>query len=185
MAYQEKKVILSKSVFHRTIRRISSEVVEKYKNLENLAIIGIQTRGANLATYISNEIKQLEQYTIPVGSLNISLYRDDIDNIKSQPALKASNFPFSIDNKDILLVDDVLYTGRTIRAAIDCLIDFGRPKTIRLAVIIDRGHRELPIQPDFVGKKFVTTKDEIIAVNLKEIDNQENILLLEKKQERT
>jgi pyrimidine operon attenuation protein / uracil phosphoribosyltransferase len=177
--YKERKVIMDKKEISLAIRRMTSEILEKNTNVKDLVIIGLQTRGVPLAERIASQIKQLEDEDIPTGSLDTSLYRDDIGDLKKQLDVKETSFPIEIENKNIILVDDVLFTGRSIRAAIECIMDFGRPKSIKLAVLIDRGHRELPIQPDFVGKKFVTSLDELISLELKEIDNKEQVVLLE------
>lgn len=179
--YLEKKNIIDKKELSRIIKRISTEIIEQTNGLDDVIIIGLQTRGVFIAERIAKTIKTLENIIVPTGSLDISLYRDDLENIKKHIEIKETKFPIDIDNKNIILVDDVLFTGRSIRASIECLMDFGRPKSIKLAVLIDRGHRELPIQPDFIGKQFVTNKKELISVKLKEIDNEEKVVLLEKK----
>jgi pyrimidine operon attenuation protein/uracil phosphoribosyltransferase len=173
----EKKVILNEEQLKKTINRMVDEILERNENLDNLFIVGLQTRGVFLAERIIAKIKELEGIEIPLGVLDTSLYRDDFsENFKM--SLKETDFPFSPDDKDIILVDDVLYTGRSVRAAMECIMDFGRPRFIRLAVLIDRGHRELPIQPDIVGKKFITIPDkESIEVNLKEIDDIDAVFL--------
>ena len=163
----------------RTIRRIADEIVEKNYGIDNLVIIGIQKRGVHLANRIALKIKEIESANIPVGILDITLYRDVLNSIADQPIVRETKIPFNIDEKKIILVDDVLFTGRTVRAALDELIDFGRPKLIRLAVLIDRGNREFPIQPDFVGKVFPASMKELICVELKEVDNNERVVLKE------
>ncbi|MFC1485317.1 bifunctional pyr operon transcriptional regulator/uracil phosphoribosyltransferase PyrR [bacterium] len=182
MNYIKKKIIMTSIILEKTLNRMVTEVLERNHDLENLVLIGLQTRGVFLAERIRDKIKKLENVTIPVGVLDISLYRDDFAENKTDMCLKKTDFPFSIDEKKIILVDDVLHTGRSVRAAMECIMDFGRPKAIRFAALIDRGHRELPIQPDFVGKKFITIPDnELISVNLKEIDGKDCVILLEKK----
>lgn len=169
----------------RTVVRIAHEIIEKNSDMGQLALVGIHTRGAHLAHRLGRLIKEFSGYEIPVGELDISLYRDDVAargslNVRSrltQPELKGTNLPFSIDNITIVLVDDVLFTGRTIRAAIDALFDYGRPARIQLAVLVDRGHRELPIRPDFVGKNLPTSHDQRINVHLEEVDEQDEVIL--------
>lgn len=175
----QKKVIMSKKEMERTLKRLAHEIVEKSYGIKNLVLVGIQTRGVYLANRISVELKKITKKTVLSGILDITLYRDDVNSISHQPVVKETKIPFDVTGKDVVLVDDVLFTGRTSRAAIDEIIDFGRPKTIKLAVLIDRGGRELPIQPDFVGKKFPTSKKEIICVLLKEIDKVDNVVLKE------
>ena len=175
----EKKVILDADKLKKTINRMVDEILERNENLENLFIVGLQTRGVFIAERIIAKIKELEGIEIPLGVLDTSLYRDDFsENVKMR--LKETDFPFSPDDKDIILVDDVLYSGRSVRAAMECIMDFGRPRFIRLAVLIDRGHRELPIQPDIIGKQFVTIPNkEMIEVKLKEIDGMDSVFLVE------
>lgn len=171
----------------RTIVRIAHEILEKNQDPAQLALVGIHTRGAHLARRLAGLIQQFAGQEIAVGELDISLYRDDVAARGSltvrprltQPELKGTNLPFGIDDKTIVLVDDVLFTGRTIRAAIDALFDYGRPARIQLAVLVDRGHRELPIRPDFVGKNLPTSQDERINVRLSEVDGEDEIVLEE------
>ena len=177
----EKKVVMDENEIEQTLKRLTHEIIEKLHGIENLVFVGIQTRGVYLAKRLSGQLKKITKKTVPLGVLDITLYRDDVNSIAHQPIVKETELPFDITDKNVVLVDDVLFTGRTVRAAIDELIDFGRPKTIKLVVLIDRGGRELPIQPDFVGKKFPTSKDELICVNLKEIDKIDNVVLKEKK----
>lgn len=172
---KSKKEILSAQEIKRALSRVAHEILEKNKNLENLALVGIQTRGIHLAKRLSNIIKESENITLPLGTLDINLYRDDLSMLSTHPVLKETNINFNIENKNIILVDDVLYTGRTIRAALDALMDLGRPAKIQLAVLIDRGHRELPIQADYVGKKVPTSRNEIVNVHLTERDKKENV----------
>jgi pyrimidine operon attenuation protein/uracil phosphoribosyltransferase len=156
-----------------------TEISERNRDLSNLVIVGIRTRGIYIGKRISKMIKELEKIEIPVGVLDITLYRDDFSELESQHMVKKTEINFSVADKDVLLVDDVLFTGRTIRAAMDSLIDLGRPKTIQLLVLIDRGHRELPIRADYVGKFLPTSKREIVQVQLKEIDESDEILITE------
>ncbi|MFP4081166.1 MAG: bifunctional pyr operon transcriptional regulator/uracil phosphoribosyltransferase PyrR [Candidatus Aminicenantes bacterium] len=163
----------------RVLHRMTTEIIERNRNLKNVVIIGIRTRGIYLGKRISNLIKKLENIEIPVGVLDITLYRDDFSELEAQHMVKKTEINFSVTEKDVLLVDDVLFTGRTIRAAMDSLIDLGRPKTIQLLVLIDRGHRELPIRADYVGKFLPTSKRELVQVRLKEIDEIDEVLITE------
>ncbi|MDD5687207.1 MAG: bifunctional pyr operon transcriptional regulator/uracil phosphoribosyltransferase PyrR [Elusimicrobia bacterium] len=176
-----KKVIMNDKEVEKTLKRLVHEIIEKTNGIENLVFVGLQTRGVYLSKRIVAELKKITKKTVPLGILDITLYRDDISSISRQPVVKETKIPFDVTGKDVILIDDVLYTGRTVRAAIDEIIDFGRPRTIKLAVLIDRGGRELPIQPDFIGKYFPISKEELICVNLKEIDNEDNIVLKEKR----
>jgi pyrimidine operon attenuation protein/uracil phosphoribosyltransferase len=179
------KTVVPADKLGRTVVRIAHEIIEKNSDMGQLALVGIHTRGAHLAHRLGRLIKEFSGYDIPVGELDISLYRDDVAargslNVRSrllQPEVKGTNLPFSIDDKSIVLVDDVLFTGRTIRAAIDALFDYGRPARIQLAVLVDRGHRELPIRPDFVGKNLPTAQDQRINVHLEEVDDEDEVLL--------
>lgn len=171
-------VILDAQDISRAITRIAHEILEKNKGAENLAVIGIRTRGVFLAKRLQEKIHAIENRMIDYGTLDITLYRDDLGSGKN-PVLKKTDIPFPIDGKGIILCDDVLYTGRTIRAAIDALVDFGRPSSVQLAVLIDRGHRELPIRPDYVGKNIPTSKNMNIKVKMKEEDEQDQVLLVE------
>jgi pyrimidine operon attenuation protein/uracil phosphoribosyltransferase len=174
-----KSEILDKPSISRALTRIAHEILEKNKGAKNLAIVGIKSRGDVLAKRIVDNIKSIEKIEVPLGAVDITLYRDDYDRI-SKVEVKSTELPFSVDDKDIVLVDDVLYTGRSSRAAMDVVMDFGRPKTIQLAVLIDRGHRELPIQANYVGKNVPTSKNEAIILKLEESDGEEKVLLAEK-----
>lgn len=174
-----KAEILSEQDFQRIVTRLAHEILEKNRGSENLVIIGIRTRGAFLATRLSKKIEEIEGKKIPTGFLDITLYRDDFRTRLKQPAVEVTNIPFKIDEQNIVLVDDVLYTGRTIRSALDALMDFGRPALIHLAVLVDRGHRELPIRPDFVGKNIPTSIGEEVNVLMTEIDKVDKVLLVE------
>jgi pyrimidine operon attenuation protein / uracil phosphoribosyltransferase len=165
---------------NRAIRRMALEIVEKNRGIEDLMVVGIRSRGVPIGERIAREIEQLEGPGVPFGILDITLYRDDLTTIAPQPVVKPTKLPEPIDDKIIVLVDDVLYTGRTIRAALDALIDFGRPKQVMLAVLVDRGHRELPIHADVVGKMVPTDADEVIKVKLVETDDEDEVLLMEK-----
>jgi len=165
--------IMDKESIRRALTRIAHEILEKNKGVEGLCIIGIRTRGAVLADRIKRCIKEIEGAEAPVGILDITLYRDDLTLVASQPVVRETRIDFDITDKTIILVDDVFFTGRTIRAALDALIDFGRPRTIQLAVLIDRGHRELPIRADYVGKNIPTAMDQNVKVILNETDQEE------------
>ena len=181
----EKKTIMNKIEIGRTIKRLAHEIVEKNFGVKDLCIIGIQTRGVFVAKRIIKEIVDAglsdEKKDIPFGIIDINLYRDDVDSLTALPLVRETEISFDIVGKKIVLVDDVIFTGRSIRAALDEIMDFGRPKCIELAVLVDRGNRELPIEPNFVGKKFMTSKDEFIDVELEEVDKQDRVVLLEKK----
>lgn len=177
MKLTEKKVVMNENEIEQTLKRLAHEIIEKLHGIENSVLVGIQTRGVYLAKRLASELKKITKKTVLLGVLDITLYRDDVNSIAHQPVVKETEMPFDITGKNVVLVDDVLYTGRTVRAAIDEIIDFGRPKSIKLAVLIDRGGRELPIQPDFVGKKFPTSKDELISVHLKEVDKKDDVVL--------
>lgn len=174
--------ILDKQHIHRALLRITHEILEKNKGLDNLCIVGIRTRGVFLAERINQYIKKIEGQEAPFGILDITLYRDDLTLIAQQPVVHETLIDFDITDKKIILVDDVLFTGRTVRAALDALVDFGRPSNIQLAVLIDRGHRELPIRADYVGKNLPTSLDQNVKVILKEVDEKEDqVIILEQK----
>jgi len=179
MAEKIKAKIMDSHKIKRAIQRMTTEIIERNRNLKNLVVVGIRTRGIYLGKRISKLIKELEKRDIPVGVLDITLYRDDFSESEAQHMVKKTEINFSVAKKDVLLVDDVLFTGRTIRAAMDSLIDLGRPKTIQLLVLIDRGHRELPIRADYVGKFLPTSKREVVQVQLKEIDKIDEVLITE------
>jgi pyrimidine operon attenuation protein/uracil phosphoribosyltransferase len=163
----------------RSLARIAHEIVERNKGVEDLALVGVRSRGVPLAKRLARHIKEITGDDVPTGSLDITLYRDDLmkNAVGPQPVVRRTEIPFSIDGRKILLVDDVLYTGRTTRAALDALIDFGRPKAIQLIVLVDRGHRELPIKADYVGKNLPTALDESVQVRLQEIDDRDEVVL--------
>ena len=161
----------------RALVRIGHEIVEKHGGTNGLALIGIQRRGVPLAQRIAEAIAQAEGVKVPVGALDITFYRDDLSMVATQPVVKGTELPFDVNHYTVVLVDDVLYTGRTVRAAMDALVDFGRPLAIRLAVLVDRGHREFPIRADHVGKNVPTSKEEIIQVRLTEVDGAEEVLI--------
>jgi len=178
MEFKVKPKVLDAEGIKRTLKRISHEIVEKNQGVKDLVIIGIRSRGAFLAERIAENIKEIEGKEVPVGALDITLYRDDLSEIAQQPVVHSTDIDFDVSGKKIILVDDVLFTGRTVRCALDELIDFGRPANIQLAVLIDRGHRELPIRPDFVGKNIPTSQKESVEVKLKETDKAEEVNIL-------
>ncbi len=173
--------IMGEKDIKNTLYELCKKLLSKNKNLQNMQIVGIQRRGAILAERIRNIIHELKGENLPVGSLDITLYRDDLSRISYQPVIRNTDIPFSVDDKHILLVDDVLYTGRTVRAALDALLDLGRPKKIELMVLIDRNHRELPIQADYVGRKITISSSQLVEVKVKEIDEKEEVVILERK----
>ena len=170
-------IILDASDIYRKLTRITHEILEVHKGTDNLTLIGIQTRGVYLAERIKSRINDIEGIEIPCGKMDITLYRDDWTRIGSNPVVKTTNISFSVDERQIVLVDDVLFTGRTIRAAMDAVIDFGRPDRIELAVLVDRGHRELPIQANYVGKFVETKRSETVNVLLKEYDGEDKVVI--------
>jgi pyrimidine operon attenuation protein/uracil phosphoribosyltransferase len=177
---REKSQLMSSSEIDRTLVRLAHEILEKSEDLDRLAFIGIRRRGTPIAQRLAAKIKALEGLAIPVGILDISLYRDDLSVIATQPVVNATEISFPVADKDIILIDDVLYTGRTIRAAMDALFDHGRPARVQLLVLIDRGHRELPIEAKFVGRYIQTADNEMIEVKFNEIDQAEKVVLVEK-----
>jgi len=177
---KEKAKVLDKETMARSLMRIAHEIVEKNKGTENLCLIGIRTRGVHLATRLAGNIQAIEHTEIPVGILDITLYRDDLTLVGAQPVVHRTEIDFDITGKNVVLVDDVLYSGRTIRAALDALIDLGRPTTIQLAVLIDRGHRELPIRPAYVGKNIPTAQNETVEARLTESDGRDEVVIVEK-----
>lgn len=177
---KEKVRVLDKDTLNRSLVRIAHEILEKNKGTQDLCLIGIRNRGAFLAKRLADCIEKIDKVSVPVGILDITLYRDDLTLIASQPVVRKTEIDFSIAGKNLILVDDVLYTGRTVRAALDALIDLGRPKTIQLAVLVDRGHRELPIRADYAGKNIPTSKNETVEVHLEEIDDKDEVVIVEK-----
>lgn len=180
MRIKEKTKLLDDAAIDRALERIAHEIVEKLKSVGDIAIVGIKNRGAYLAERLAKKIGAIAGKPVPVGALDITLYRDDLTEASDQPVVHATEIDFDIENKKVILVDDVLYTGRTIRCALDALIDFGRPGMIQLAVLIDRGHRELPIRADYVGKNVPTSTKEIVEVRLAESDGKDEVVLCEK-----
>ncbi len=171
--------ILDGDSFRRALMRVTHEILEKNNGSENICLVGIKTRGVPIAGRIASNIKKIEGNIVPVGSLDITLYRDDLTAICDSAVVNGSDIPFSVTGKKIILVDDVLFTGRTVRAAIEAIFKLGRPDSIRLAVVVDRGHRELPIRADHVGKNVPTSLSEIISVKLAETDGEDAVDLLE------
>jgi pyrimidine operon attenuation protein / uracil phosphoribosyltransferase len=175
---REKAQVLDDVALDRALTRISHEILEKNGGAKELAFVGLRTRGVTLAQRLAAKITAIDGTSVPVGTLDITLYRDDLD-MRGAPVIRGTDIPFSIKNKTVVLVDDVLYTGRTIRAALDALIDLGRPGMIQLAILVDRGHRELPIRPDFIGKNLPTSKRESVAVRLREHDGEDRVVIEE------
>lgn len=176
---QEKARIMDAEGIRRALTRIAHEILERNKGTHDLVLIGIRCRGVPLAQRIAAKIKEIEGTAVPLGTLDITLYRDDLSRLGYHPVLRKTEVPFSITDKKVVLVDDVLYTGRTVRAALDALMDLGRPQLIQLAVLVDRGHRELPIRADFVGKNVPTSRREVISVHLQEVDGVDKVVIEE------
>lgn len=176
---REKAQILDKDGIRRSLTRIAHEIIERNKGTENLVLIGIRRRGAPLAERLAGKIKEIEGRSVPVGILDITLYRDDLSTLAYQPLVRSTSVPFQVSGRTVVLVDDVIYTGRTVRAALDAVMDLGRPRVIQLAALIDRGHRELPIRADYVGKNVPTSSKEEVSVRLQEIDSEERVVILE------
>jgi pyrimidine operon attenuation protein/uracil phosphoribosyltransferase len=179
LVLREKHAIMDEMGMKRALTRIAHEIIEKNKGVNNVAIIGIRRRGGPLAQRLALRIEEIEGIKIPVGILDITLYRDDLTTLAQQPQVHRTEVNFDINGKRLVLVDDVLYTGRTVRAALDALIDLGRPECIQLAVLIDRGHRELPIKADFIGKNVPTSRQENIEVYVKELDGKDGVVIQE------
>jgi pyrimidine operon attenuation protein/uracil phosphoribosyltransferase len=175
---REKAQVLDEAALDRALTRISHEILERNGGAKDLAFVGLRTRGVTLAQRLAVKLAAIDGTTVPVGTLDITLYRDDLD-MRGAPVIRGTDIPFSIKNKTVVLVDDVLYTGRTVRAALDALIDLGRPRMIQLAILIDRGHRELPIRPDFIGKNLPTSHRESVAVRLREHDGEDRVVIEE------
>ena len=173
----EKTTVMEPDDMRRAVQRIAHEIIERNRGIDDVILVGIRTRGVPIAARLAAAIEAAEGRMPQLGILDITLYRDDLSTLQNQPIVRSTELPFDIDKKVVVLVDDVLYTGRTIRAALGALMDFGRPQSIQLAVLIDRGHRELPISADFVGKSVPTSKSEIIAVRLKDIDGEDRVVI--------
>jgi pyrimidine operon attenuation protein/uracil phosphoribosyltransferase len=179
MEEKTKARIMDATKIRRVLARVATEIIERNRNPKNLVIVGVKTRGIAIGKRIARSIRELEGVDVPVGIVDITRYRDDVPAPRAKASLAPSELPFPIAKRDILLVDDVLMTGRTIRAAMDALIDRGRPKTVQLVVLIDRGHRELPLRPDYVGKVLPTSRREVVRVRLKEMDTADEVIIAE------
>ena len=177
LTFKEKAKVMDAEALHRTVTRIAHEVLEHHKGIKSLALVGIRARGAILAQRLAKAIEAIDGHAVPVGILDITLYRDDLSRISHNPVVHATEIAFAVDDLYLVLVDDVLFTGRTIRAALNALNDLGRPKSIQLAVLVDRGHRELPIRADYVGKNIPTNVREHIGVRLNELDEAEEVVI--------
>lgn len=177
---KKKTTILDESAINRALTRIAHEILERNKGGEAIVLVGIKTRGVPLAQRLQAKIKQIEDITVPIGELDITLYRDDLQKKFADPEILGTNIEVDIKNKTVILVDDVLFTGRTVRAAMDAVMDLGRPEQIQLAVLTDRGHRELPIRADYVGKNIPTSREETIVVNVIEQDDQDEVSIYKK-----
>ena len=178
--FRVRRELMDAERLSRALARIAHQIVERRRDAEGLVLVGVRTRGVPLARRLARLVAEAGAPPPPVGALDITLYRDDLTTVAPQPVLRGTEIPGSIDGRTVVLVDDVLYTGRTVRAALDEIIDFGRPARIKLAVLVDRGHRELPICPDYVGQMITTTRDESVQVLLQEDDGADRVLLLEK-----
>lgn len=174
-----KSIIMDEKAIMRAITRIAHEIIEKNKGVQDLILVGIKTRGVPFAKMLAKKISEIEGIEIPVETLDITLYRDDLTEVGNNPIVESSEFTLDITNKTVVLVDDVLYTGRTVRAALDALVDKGRPNVVQLAALIDRGHREFPIRPDFIGKNVPTSKTEVISVKFLTTDSLNQVLICE------
>lgn len=172
-----KAMLMDENQMNRALSRIAHEIIERNKGVEHVALVGIRRRGVPLAHRLAAKLKEFEGTDIPVGTLDITLYRDDLTELASVPLVQKSEVPFKLPGTCVILVDDVLYTGRTVRAALDALLDIGRPSVIQLAVLVDRGHRELPIRADYVGKNVPTSKKEVVAVHLSDVDGEDFVAL--------
>ena len=180
MRVVEKRQLLSAQEIDRTLQRLAHEIVEKSSGAKDLALIGVRRRGVPLSQRLAKAIKSFSGTDVPVGTLDITLYRDDLSTVGPNPVVQSTNIDFPVDDRDLVVVDDVLYTGRTIRAAMNGLFDLGRPKRIRLCVLIDRGHRELPVEATFVGRTVQTSDTEIVEVRLQEVDHEERVMLVDR-----
>ncbi len=179
MTLREKAEVMDGPTMDRTLTRMAHEILERNQGGEDLALVGIRTRGVILARRIAEKLKGIEGITVPVGVLDITLYRDDLGMLSEQPRVKGTEIPFPIAGKSVVLVDDVLFTGRTTRAALDAIVDLGRPRLVQLAVLVDRGHRELPLRADYVGKNLPTSRREAVQVLLREEDGQDRVVIQE------
>jgi pyrimidine operon attenuation protein / uracil phosphoribosyltransferase len=179
MDFKVKSVLVDAAGFNRTITRLAHEIIERNRGTEQLGFVGMQTRGVFLAQRLAKKIEEIEGIQLPVGVLDTTMYRDDYRTALKQPQVQVTEIPFDLYNLNVVLVDDVLYTGRTVRAAMDAIMDIGRPRRVQLAVLVDRGHRELPIKPDFVGRNVPTSINEEVRVQMAEIDGEDGVLLVE------
>ncbi|WP_165006602.1 MULTISPECIES: bifunctional pyr operon transcriptional regulator/uracil phosphoribosyltransferase PyrR [unclassified Enterococcus] len=176
------KEVVDQVTMKRALTRITYEIIERNHSIQDIVLVGIKTRGIYIAARIAERLQQLENIEVPVGELDITLYRDDKKETPEEPEWHSSDIPVSLEGKEVILIDDVLYTGRTIRAAMDAVMDFGRPRKISLAVLVDRGHRELPIRADYVGKNIPTSKAEEIIVEMQELDGQDRIMIMKEEE---
>ena len=177
--FNEKALIMTADDMARILRRIAIEIIERNRGLTGIVLLGIQRRGVHLANRLEKIFCEMENIKVPTGELDITLYRDDITMLSEQPVVHSTSIPVDIAGRKLILVDDVIYTGRTVRAALDALMDLGRPESVQLVALTDRGHRELPIQPDYIGKKIPTSNEEIIQVMVLELDGQDKVLIVE------
>lgn len=180
MTLKLKAQLMNTQDINRATRRIAHEILEQNSGAENVALVGVYTRGVPLARHLAKQLAEIEGIEPPVGQLDITMYRDDLSEVGLQPFVRATDIPFDINGKTVVLCDDVLYTGRTTRAALDALLQLGRPAVIQLAVLVDRGHRELPIRPDYVGRHISTSREEVVKVKFLSVDGQESVELLER-----
>jgi len=174
---QAERVVLDAEAIERALTRVAHEILERNKGTEQLALVGIRSRGDHIARRLRDKIRHIENVEVPTGIIDITLYRDDLNYSQQQPEVRGTDIPFAVEGRRIVLVDDVLYTGRTIRAALDALIDFGRPRSVQLVVLVDRGHRELPIRADYVGKNLPTALNESVRVRLQECDGRDEVVI--------
>lgn len=172
------KIIMTEAEIRRALARIAHEIVERNHGIEDVVLVGLQTRGVPLASRLAQKLEELEGIAVPQGELDVTFYRDDLASRPLQPIVRRTDIPVDIGNAHVILVDDVLFTGRTVRAAMDEVMDFGRPSTIQLAVLVDRGHRELPIRPDYIGKNVPTGRDEEVEVHIQEIDGRDEVIIV-------
>lgn len=179
MDFKVKAVLVDSAGFNRTITRLAHEIIERNRGTAHLGFVGMQTRGVYLAQRLAKKIEEIEGIRLPVGVLDTTMYRDDYRTALKQPQVQVTEIPFDLYDLNVVLVDDVLYTGRTVRAALDAIMDIGRPRRIQLAVLVDRGHRELPIKPDFVGRNVPTSINEEVRVHMTEVDGDDGVLLVE------